>query len=175
MIVIPQLTNSIRAARIALVLCGCLGYGAALAQWHWIDAQGMKVFSDRPPGLDIPDKNILQRPKTPTPSDTPKATVSASAGGASASAGTAKSAVSAAAAASSAAKIKEQEANAKLVEQIKAIKVKNCAAANAKLNTLKSGVRISRINAKGEREFLDESGIAAEMKQTQRIADSECQ
>lgn len=35
---------------------------AAPAQWQWVDQGGRKVFSDRPPPLSVPDKNILQRP-----------------------------------------------------------------------------------------------------------------
>lgn len=47
-----------------LLICVAMGAGAsAMAQWQWIDKDGRKVFSDRPPGLDVPDKNILKRPK----------------------------------------------------------------------------------------------------------------
>lgn len=47
-----------------LLICAALGVAApAMAQWQWIDKDGRKVFSDRPPGLDVPDKNILKRPK----------------------------------------------------------------------------------------------------------------
>ncbi|MEG0922859.1 MAG: DUF4124 domain-containing protein [Comamonas sp.] len=35
----------------------------AMAQWQWIDKDGRKVFSDRPPGLEVPEKNIVKRPK----------------------------------------------------------------------------------------------------------------
>jgi hypothetical protein len=40
---------------------------AASAQWQWIDSGGKKVFSDQPPPLDIPEKNILRRAGGPAP------------------------------------------------------------------------------------------------------------
>ena len=47
-----------------LLLCVAMGAGVpAMAQWQWVDKDGRKVFSDRPPGLDVPEKNILKRPK----------------------------------------------------------------------------------------------------------------
>lgn len=47
-----------------LVLSLAVGIAApAMAQWQWIDKDGRKVFSDRAPGLDIPEKNIVKRPK----------------------------------------------------------------------------------------------------------------
>jgi hypothetical protein len=35
----------------------------ALAQWQWIDKDGRKVYSDRSPPSDIPEKNILKMPR----------------------------------------------------------------------------------------------------------------
>jgi hypothetical protein len=47
-----------------LLLSVAIGIGApAMAQWQWIDKDGRKVFSDRPPGMDVPEKNIVKRPK----------------------------------------------------------------------------------------------------------------
>ena len=34
----------------------------AASQWVWTDKDGRKVFSDRAPSADVPDKNILKRP-----------------------------------------------------------------------------------------------------------------
>ena len=42
-------------------------FGVASAQWQWIDKDGHKVFSDRAPPTDIPDKNILKRPGSRAP------------------------------------------------------------------------------------------------------------
>ncbi|MEF9966178.1 MAG: DUF4124 domain-containing protein [Comamonas sp.] len=47
-----------------LLLSVALGIAApAMAQWQWVDKDGRKVFSDRPPGLEVPEKNIIKRPK----------------------------------------------------------------------------------------------------------------
>jgi hypothetical protein len=35
---------------------------AASAQWQWTDKDGRKVYSDRAPTSDVPEKNILKRP-----------------------------------------------------------------------------------------------------------------
>lgn len=48
---------------LALSLAFGLAAPAAMAQWQWVDKDGRKVFSDRPPGADIPEKNIVKKPK----------------------------------------------------------------------------------------------------------------
>ena len=49
---------------LALVIgaCAALAGTPAMAQWQWIDKSGSKVFSDRPPPSDIPEKSILKQP-----------------------------------------------------------------------------------------------------------------
>ena len=51
----------------------------------------------------------------------------------------------------------------------------NCDRAKKGLVAVQSGVRLSVINAKGEREFMDDNERAKETKRLQAIADSECQ
>ena len=36
---------------------------AAQAQYQWVDKDGRRVFSDRPPPADIPAKNVLTQPR----------------------------------------------------------------------------------------------------------------
>jgi len=48
----------------AAACCFCL---SATAQWQWLDKDGRKVFSDRPPPADVPDKNILAQPNMRAP------------------------------------------------------------------------------------------------------------
>ncbi len=50
----------------------------------------------------------------------------------------------------------------------------NCERAQASLRALQSGVRTTRINDKGEREFLDDSQRQQEMAVAQKTADSWC-
>ncbi len=50
----------IHAAASALLLCSA---GLASAQYLWVDAKGIKQFSDQPPPPSVPLKNILKAPK----------------------------------------------------------------------------------------------------------------
>jgi hypothetical protein len=50
----------------------------------------------------------------------------------------------------------------------------NCAQAKLAKAALDSGVRLSRTNANGEREFLDDAARAAEQKRIQSAIESEC-
>ncbi|WP_240754546.1 DUF4124 domain-containing protein [Lampropedia aestuarii] len=56
-----MLKNGFRgvAAGVALMLVA----GAALAQWQWVDESGKKVYSDRPPPITVPERNILKMPR----------------------------------------------------------------------------------------------------------------
>lgn len=57
---------------------------AAMAQWQWVDKDGRKVYSDRPPPADVPEKNILKQPGyrsavAPAPAAAPASAASAAA------------------------------------------------------------------------------------------------
>jgi hypothetical protein len=54
-------------------------------------------------------------------------------------------------------------------------KVENCARAKQAKANFNSGVRVSRINEKGEREVLDDAARAIEVKRIQAIMNSDCQ
>ncbi|CAM3316589.1 DUF4124 domain-containing protein [Polaromonas hydrogenivorans] len=155
----------------------------ALAQWQWIDKDGRKVFSDRAPPADILQKNILKQPgsKTPSPpsgTDT-GATAPAPAVLASAPAGKASAPKFSGKDAQLEARKKQAddlEAAQKQAEEEKMAKARadNCERAKKGQATLKSGVRISVTNAKGERDFMDDAAKAAETKRLQAIAESDC-
>jgi hypothetical protein len=69
----------------------------------------------------------------------------------------------------------ERQAQQKAVDDKNAqIKADNCARAQSALRTLQSGVRVSRVNEKGEREFLDDNQRAAEEKQARDMVASNC-
>src|SRR5262245_38812920 len=59
--------NLNRALPRVVLMAALLALSAvpALAQWQWLDKDGRKVFSDRPPPSDIPAKNILKQPGKP--------------------------------------------------------------------------------------------------------------
>jgi hypothetical protein len=147
-----------------------------VAQWQWIDSSGRKVFSDRPPGAEVPEKNIIKQPNTrakssaveasaPPPAGAPAAPVAAKPGE-----GVDKGLIEKKkqADAAEAAKRKADE------DRVAIAKAENCNRARQAKTGLDSGARISRINDKGEREFLDDTARAAESQRNQSTIDSDC-
>jgi cytoskeletal protein RodZ len=149
---------------------------AAAAQWQWIDSEGRKVFSDRGPPPDIPDKNIVKRPpgrltSTPAvvePADGTATPTLPAAAPKAAEADKDLEAKKKQAAEAEAAKKKAE------TEQITKVKVENCARAKQAKATLDSGARIGRVNASGEREIMDDTARAAEAKRIQAVMASDC-
>ncbi len=145
----------------------------AAAQWKWRDPHGQTQYSDLPPPPGIPEKDILQRPGTGSAARRAAAAVPASA-------------ASAAALPAARASDPELEARRKKAEdeaaakkkaeddKVAAARAENCKRAQAQMRTLDSGIRIARVNAKGEREILDDDARAAETRRTQGLIASEC-
>lgn len=152
----------------------------ASAQWQWIDKDGHKVFSDRAPPTEIPDKNILKRPGNRVPlvpasgategSDAPVTPTQAvpipvkPAGGLDKELEAKKKQAQEA----EAAKRKAAE------EEMTKAKVESCARAKQAKATYESGIRVGRTNAAGEQEFLDEAARAEELKRIQGIIAKDC-
>ena len=159
---------------------------AAAAQWQWTDKDGRKVFSDRAPPTDIPDKNILKRPgargaavdanyaATTNPDVATVAATAASgpqiAGGAPKLSGVDREL------AEKKKKAEEIEIAKRKTQEEKILKarVENCARAKQAKANFDSGMRISQTNAKGEREVMDDAARASEVKRIQSIIDSDC-
>ncbi|MES2946851.1 MAG: DUF4124 domain-containing protein [Pseudomonadota bacterium] len=158
----------------------------AIAQWQWIDKDGRKVFSDRSPPAEIQDKDILKRPSGSLrqPVAAQAALVAAAAAAKPASAASAP--VAKASAPKLSGKDAELEAKKKKAEEEEEAKKKaeddklakaraeNCERAKTSMLTLKSGVRMSSMNAKGEQEVYDDAKRASETKRVQEIIDSSC-
>lgn len=169
--------------RQILFLLACLVSLAASAQWQWTDKDGRKVFSDRAPPSDVLEKNILKRPgigakamanpNTPSLASSPVEAASAPQSAASAPklSGIDKEL------ADKKKKAEEAQAAQRKAEQEKVVKAKveNCARAKQAKANFDSGVRVSRINEKGEREVLDDAARATEVKRIQAIVNSDCQ
>ncbi len=159
------------------VLLSLFSIGAA-AQWQWVDKDGRKVFSDRPPPPDIADKNILKRPKN-SPAPVAPAVAPDAAAPATAPAPGASSAKPSELERKLEEKKKqvEKEAAAKKKadeERIAAARADNCKRARQSLAAFQSGLRITRMNDKGEKEFVDDAERAAETKRLQGIVDQDC-
>lgn len=171
--------NTLRFFIACVALAAC---GAALAQYQWVDKDGRKIYSDRPPPADVPQKNILKQPRGASMTAPRAMTASAPAASPDAPALAASKAASAPgtgtdktleekkkqAEAAEAAKKKEEE------QKIAAQRADNCKRALAAKTGLDSGMRIARMNDKGEREILDDAGRAAELERTQAIIQSDC-
>jgi hypothetical protein len=165
--------NSIRATLIGLA---CALPALCLAQWQWIDKDGRKVFSDQSPPADIPPKNIIKQPGKSRPAAAAEAPAAAAS----------QPAAPVAPAPKLSGKDKELQEKKKLAEAAEAENKKALEEENAKLRSdncerakrskasFDSGVRITRTNAQGEREFLDDAQRAAETKRLEKIIASDC-
>jgi uncharacterized protein DUF4124 len=150
----------------------CVATLPAAAQWKWKDSRGQVVISDTPPPRDIPERDVLQKPSLVSQRSAAQLTPAASAP-----------------AAETVAKAKvdpELEARRKKTEGEQAERVKadetkiaaqradNCQRAKAYIETLQSGVRLTRRNDKGELEYLDDSQRAAEMQRARQGTSTDC-
>jgi hypothetical protein len=171
------------AVRLAVVALGALVTLSlshpAFAQWKWKDQSGRVQYSDLPPPPTVKEADILQRPSGSS-SKAPPAFAPNSA--------QAAVAAMAASAASGPAKAVEPELEAKRrkaaeeetakrraeEEKQKAARADNCSRAKAQLRALEDGMRMARVNDKGEREVLDDKGRAEESKRARDIVSSDC-
>lgn len=166
-----------KTSKLLLLTLACAFSLGAAAQWQWIDKDGRKVFSDRPPPVDIPDKNILKQPgSTSSQRSTPPVPAADAAS-------TPAAAASTAAASGKDKELEEKKAQAEAAEaakkkaeaeKIAKIKADNCARARQAKAAYDSGRLIATTNAQGERVFLDEAGRAAETKRLEGIIATEC-
>lgn len=169
--------------KLCLVALTCVWSAGAMAQWQWIDKDGRKVFSDRPPPLTIPDKDILRQPNqrvlraAPPPADS-----DAQPGTAPAAANAAKPTLKAPGqgvdkeleerkAKAEAEKAAKEEADKK---KTAAARAENCTRAKQAKATLDSGQLMKQTNSKGEQVFLDDAARAAERKRAQAVIDTDC-
>ena len=160
---------------------------AAHAQYQWVDKDGRRVFSDRPPPADVAPKNIVSQPRGSTAAvvrSAPAAPANEPAAGeASVAAKPAAPAASAAPGAGVDKALEEKKKQAEAAEaakkkaeeqKIAAAKADNCKRAMNAKSSLDSGMRMARMNEKGEREVLDDAQRAAELKRVNAIISSDC-
>ncbi len=169
-------TSPLKQPRLAAALLALLVFALAPplahAQWKWRDSTGQINASDRPPPMEVPDKDILERP-------VPEVRRFAAAA-------PAASAASAAVPQRAPAVESELEARRRNAEQGQAAKAKaeeerataqraeNCRRARAHVAALESGQRMARFDAKGEREVLDDRGRAEEVRQARGVISADC-
>lgn len=161
--------------KLLLLALACTWSVGALAQWQWIDKDGRKVFSDRPPPQDVPDSKVLKQPRFTPRAPTPPAadsSVAAAPAAAASAAGTGKDKdlekKKAQAEADEAAKQKAAEAKQA------AARADNCNRAKEAKAVFETGKPMRKPDAQGELVFLDEAGRAAELRRIQSIIDADC-
>jgi len=161
--------------RVTVLGLACALPAASFAQWQWIDKDGRKVFSDQSPPAEIPARNIVKQPGVKGPAAAEPIAPAAS---------------QAARPAPAAPKLsgkdqelqeKKKQAEAAAAEKKKAdeeevakVRADNCERARRSKASFDSGVRISRTNAKGEREYLDDATRASEAKRLAVIIANDC-
>lgn len=174
--------------KLLLLAVACTWAMGAAAQWQWIDKDGRKVFSDRPPPQEISEKNILKQPggslprvtSAPTPVDGAQAAAPDSAPAPAASAprpgASAPGAGKDKALEEKKAQAEAAEAAKKKAEEQKLAKAKadNCTRARQARSAFDSGRPITQTNAQGERIFLDDTGRTAETKRLDGIIAADC-
>jgi hypothetical protein len=173
--------------KIALPFVACLLAIAATAahaqsMWKWRDASGQLHISDTAPPPGTPAKNIISSPvggmPAPVISTTSTSTTTTSTTAttpAAAAASTPESDLDKKKKAADKEKADKEKADRAALEQKNAaIRKDNCTRATNAAAGIQAGNRLTTTNAKGEREFLDDAGRAAELKRTQEIIASNC-
>lgn len=126
--------------------------------WLWLDEQGRQVFSDLPPPVSVPEPRILQRPGP----DLPKAPPSpADKGDSQPSSANKEQAPS--------------QASEPLYQRNAAALRENCRRARSALATLASGLRLYRLDDKGEQVLMDEAMREQETRQARQAERDNCE
>jgi hypothetical protein len=135
--------------------------------WKWRDASGQLHLSDTAPPADTPDHNILQRPNGRPEAAAAPVQVAAASG--------VDSELQKKKAAAVKAKTDQAAADKATLEQKNAvIKADNCQRAQVQAQALQSGARVARLDANGERSYLNDQQRAAELQRTQDIVTQNC-
>jgi len=163
-----------KSLRLIFLAAACALPAVALAQWQWVDKDGRKVFSDQPPPPDVPAANILKQPGV-------RGTSGAAAAPAAAPVAAAQPAVPKLSGKDKALEDKKKQAEAAEAEKKKAQEEEmhaqrqdNCNRARQAKAQYDSGVRIARMNSKGEREFVDDAQRASETKRLEGVIARDC-
>ena len=163
-----------RFVLLSALLLAALPCAQAQSIWKWRDHDGRIQISDRAPPLDIPDKDILQRPGGSRSWAPP-----AGAAEAAAFPGDAGSQVDPELEARKR-KLSQEQTQQKAKqstadqERRAAQRAETCRRAQAQMKAFDNGQRMTRINDKGEREFLDDGARAAEADRTRQLIQDSC-
>jgi hypothetical protein len=181
-----------RVAGLAVAIGMVAASTSALAQWAWKEDNGRMVYSDRPPPSNIKQSQITRQPTliAPAPPPTPVAPGAAAAPGqpgpaaGAAAAGDVREPTTKAGPktiadqelefrkrqqAREAAEKKSADDEAKASQQ-----AQDCDRVKGYIQSLESGVRITRTDNDGNPHFLDDSERAAELDRSRATAAKTC-
>lgn len=169
-----------RSLCIAATLFAVLAAPATAQQWKWRDAGGRVTVSDRPPPSSVAERDILQRPGSPAraPAPAPAAAAPAAAPVIAGVDPDLEARKQKADREEEARKKAEQDAEAAKrkaeEERIAAAKADNCNRARAHLRAIEDGVRLAKVDDKGERVVFDDKMRAEEAARARAIIGSDC-
>ena len=180
--------------KLLLLTVACTWALGASAQWQWLDKDGRKVFSDRPPPMEIPQKSILKEPgggkvssraapALATGGDAAPGTTQGTAPAAPASGASGAGAPAPTATSGKDAQMEEAKAKAEAAEAAKKkaeadrlakARTENCTRARKSKDMLTSGQLLANVNDKGERGFMDDATRESELKRAEGVIASDC-
>ena len=165
------------------LLPACLALAVPLlaqAQWQWVDKDGRRVYSDSAPPPDIPAKSILRQPGMRAPAP---AAEQASAASAPVAAVPPRAAASAPRVSGKDRDLEERRKRIQSAEidkkkaaeqEVAESAAENCRRARESKNRYLSGIRMARVNEKGEREVMDEQQRTAEVQRLDTVIARDC-
>jgi len=156
--------------RILILGMALLVAGSALAQqlYRWVDKDGRVRYTDRPPPAGTKARTIA------TPSSAPAAPQDAAAAKDGAPHGAPPPAQQEEAFRKRQLAPQKAAEKSALASQEEAAKRENCARAQEYLRTLESGQRVSRTNAQGEREYIDDAVRERELESARKAVTDWC-
>jgi hypothetical protein len=167
-----QASALVRALALGALALAALS-ASAQSIWKWRDANGTVQVSDHPPPPGTPPQNILSRPGgSPAPVAMPEEAPASGAAAPAAAGHGSEDALS-----RKKAELEKQKADQAKAQQDaaqRAQREQQCHAAQEQLRALQSGQRLTRMNAQGEREFIDDAGRAQMEQQATAVAAQAC-
>jgi hypothetical protein len=172
---------------LPLILLALAAAPDASAQFQWRDANGRMVYSDMPPPMSVEPGSVIRGAARPAPAGRPAgaADTSAAAGADAAQPAVPDRAAPTATAPPSAADRElefrkrrmeraDAERKAAAAAQQAQLRASVCEDARSSVNALESGMRLSRVNAQGEREVVEESQRAGRLEAARRTVKDTC-
>ena len=148
--------------------------------YKWKDKDGKVRYSDTPPPSNVKLESMTGKKKAQTPTgNAPLSPVGNAAATAAVPAAMPKDVEPKMSAEETAAKQRQENAeaeknNKKEKESQAKLKAENCSAAKANMQSYTQGGRVYKMNEKGEREYLDETGFKAGREKAQQQINENC-